>query len=303
MRHTGVEKHTGRTVLRQAEDKVSMNNRPLQFVILPPPGRDLTSLGFRNVRTSRGEYDAFLAEMQRLRGKIYLQDGAIQGRTLTADRRHKLPIDDRSWHILTTKPDNKVSGCLRFLEERGASRFDELCISHSALARCPNWGERFRRAVECELEKARLKNVTFGEVGGWALAEDRRCTVDPLRMVLAACGLFRLMRGCIGLATATVRHGSAAILRRLGLTPLGADGIAIPAYYDPLYGCHMEALRFDSDFPNPKYAHAIENLCTELISAPVICSHKAAGTAWSDLEGVSPITVGDPQETRHSMHA
>jgi len=248
-----------------------MNNRQSRFVILPPSWRAVKSTGFQNVRADNHGYDELLAEMQRLRGRIYLSDGAIQGRDLTHDGRHSLQIDEHSWHVLTMDAMGKVSGCLRFLEERLTNGFDDLWICHSALARCPVWGGRFRRAVETEIEKARSKRFSFGEVGGWAVAEDRRCTMDPLRMVLAACALFRLMGGCIGLATATVRHGSATILRRIGLSPLNVDGLEVPAYYDPQYGCHMEALRYDTDFPNSKYAAAINELCVELSQTPVIC--------------------------------
>lgn len=240
-----------------------------QLVVLPP-ARSAARQVFRNIDRNSRRYDQLLAEMQRLRGLVYLRDGAIQANELTSDGRHKLAVDERSWHILMLD-GGRVSGCLRYLEEQQALRFDELWIQHSALARCPVWGRKFRRAVELEMARARQKGIGFGEVGGWAVAEERRRTIDPLRMVLATCGLFRLLGGCAGLATATVRHGSAAILRRIGLTPLTDDGLELPPYYDPRYRCEMEALRFDSDFPSPKYAQAIEELSSWLELAPVIC--------------------------------
>jgi hypothetical protein len=95
-------------------------------------------------------------------------------------------------------------------------------------------------------------------------------------MVLAACALFRLLGGCIGLATATVRHGSAVILRRIGLMPLTVGGAEVPAYFDPQYGCHMEALRYDTDFPNPKYVGMIDELCSELENSLVVCGGRKA---------------------------
>jgi hypothetical protein len=83
-------------------------------------------------------------------------------------------------------------------------------------------------------------------------------------------------------ATATVRHGSAAILRRIGLRPLRADNLELPPYYDPHYHCEMEALRFDSDFPNPKYARAIDELSAQLESVPVVC-HVDKIPDWRDF--------------------
>jgi hypothetical protein len=226
---------------------------------------------FRNIAVDSRRYDQMLAAMQRLRGQVYLRDGAIQADQLAPDRRHKLPVDEHSWHILLLDGGGQVGGCLRYLEEEIDSRFDELWIRQSALARCPVWGSKFRRAVEMPITPARRKGIGFGDVGGWAVREDRRLTVDPLRLVLATCALFRLLGGCAGLATATVRHGSAGILRRIGLTPLAVDGLEIPSYYDPHYRCQMEALRFDSDFPSPKYAKAIDELRSRMEMTPVIC--------------------------------
>ena len=256
-----------------------------QFVILPP-ARSAAPRAFKNIEASTRRYDQMLAEMQRLRGLVYLRDGAIKAGDLTADGRHKAAVDERGWHILALDADKHVSGCLRFLEENGASRFDELFIRHAAVAQCPVWGAKFRHAVETEMARARQKRMGFGEVGGWAIAEERRGTMDPLRMVLATCSLFRLLGGCTGVATATVRHGSSTILRRIGLRPFAVDGAELPSYYDPRYGCEMEALRFDSDFPSPKYANAIDELMSWMKLLPVICREERVPEWFGLLRGV-----------------
>ena len=252
-----------------------------QFVILPPANFAAPRI-FRNVETDARHHEELVAEMQRLRGSAYLRDGAIQPADLTSDGRHRLAIDQHGWHVLALDSDRRVCGCLRYLEEKKVTRFEDLSVQQSALARCPQWGRLFRRAVQTEMGRARQKRFGFGEVGGWAVAENRRWTTDPLRMVLAACALFRVLGGCVGLATATVRHGSSAILRRIGLGPLVIDGVELPAYYDPQYRCQMEALRFDSDFPNPRYAAAICELSTQLETVPVIC-HGHAAEEWRGL--------------------
>lgn len=245
-------------------------SRTTQLAILPPAKARINRL-FTRSQVSAAKYDRLLTEMQRLRGAAYLRDGGIQSHELTSDGRHQLPIDELSWHILLLDGSERVKGCMRYLEERTTSRFEQLWIRKSALSRHPQWGQLFRQAVEIEMDRAGQRRIGFGEVGGWAVAEDRRATVDPLRMVLAACGLFRHLGGCIGLATATVRHGSASILRRVGLTPLAVEGYELPSYFDPQYRCEMEALRFDSDFPNPRYAQAIEELSYSMGQIPVIC--------------------------------
>jgi hypothetical protein len=174
----------------------------------------------------------------------------------------------------------EVCACVRYLPEHTNTDFDDLWIRESAISRCPSWGGYFRRAVEQERERARQKRVDFAEVGGWAVAEERRWTTDPLRMILAVWGLSRILGGCVGVATATVRHGSAVILRRIGLGSLVANGVELPSYYDPHYGCEMEALRFDSDLPNPKYKKWIQELRTDLEVAPVVCGAPGKAADW-----------------------
>jgi hypothetical protein len=201
---------------------------------------------------------------------VYCRDGAVSPQELTPDGRHFLGIDERSWHVVALDGGEKVCGCVRYLPEEADADFADLWIREAAISRCPTWGEYFRRAVEQERVRARAKNVDFAEVGGWAVAEDRRWTIDPLRMILGVWGLSRILGGCVGVATATVRHGSAMILRRIGLRSLGSTGVDLPSYYDPHYGCEMEALRFDSDLPNPKYRKWIEELRSSLELAPVV---------------------------------
>jgi hypothetical protein len=202
---------------------------------------------------------------------VYLRDGAIPPSELTADGRHRLDIDEYSWHVLSLNSLGEVCGCVRYLSESTARGFDDLWIRDAAIAQCPTWGGYFRRAVDQERTKARKKNFDFAEVGGWAVADERRCTTDPLRIILAVCGLARMLGGCVGLATATVRHGSALILRRIGLAPLVIHGVEVPPYYDAHYGCEMQALRFDTDFPNLKYRTWIEDIRSELEQSPLIC--------------------------------
>src|SRR6266851_5568720 len=114
-----------------------MHHKQSQFVILPPTWRPVRQRFFSNVEANGSHYARLLAEMQRLRGRIYLSDGAISPTDLAPDGRHVLTVDERSWHILTMDGHGKVSGCLRFLEERKATRFEDLWIAQSALARCP----------------------------------------------------------------------------------------------------------------------------------------------------------------------
>jgi len=257
-----------------------------RLVVLPPSRVDAPEI-FRNVDSSNRRHQRLLAGMQRLRGRVYEADGAIRPTELTPDGRHKLSVDARSWHVLSLDASAEVVACLRYTEGSDASGFDGLRVRDAAVARCPLQGGRVRRAVEGEIERARRLSIGFGEVGGWAVREDHRWTPESLRIVLATYALLELLGRRAGVATATFRHGSAAILLRIGLSTLQTDGEEIPPYYDPQYGCLMEILRFDSRFPNPKYRDWVCGLMADLRSAQVVSRENPGGVfgrVWRGME-------------------
>ena len=134
------------------------------------------------------------------------------------------------------------------------------------------------------MTRARQMGMGFGEVGGWAVAESHRRTMEPVGILLATYGLLELLGGCVGVAMATFRHASSTILRKIGLSSLAADGVELAPYFDPNYGCDMEVLRFDSRFPNSKYGAWVTELAAVLTEAPVICRGGVAaafGGAWN----------------------
>jgi hypothetical protein len=264
-----------------------------RLALLPPSRRGAPG-AFRNIDVSSNRYQHLLSSMQRLRGNAYHADGAIHRSALTADGRHKLSIDERSWHVLSLDANGDVVACLRYLEESHVADFDGLCVRHAALARCPMHGKRFRRAVENEIQRARGTSIGFGEVGGWAVREDHRGTPESLRIVLATFALLELLGSSAGVATATFRHHSEAILRRIGLATLQADGEEIPPYHDPQYGCLMQVLRFDSRFPDPRYREWVGALMGDLASSPVVCRENRGGVfgrVWHGMgtPGIVPV--------------
>jgi hypothetical protein len=249
---------------------LSKSRTQTRFVILPPARIAGVSSDFQNVQIDRRQHEDLFAEMQRFRGHVYFSDGAVQASDLT-DGRHQVSIDNQSWHVLSLDSSGRICACLRYLEESHAAGFHDLWVRHAALANAPALADRFRTAVERELAHARQMRIGFGEVGGWAVAESHRWTLEPVRIILATYGLLQLNGGCSGVATATFRHSSAAILRRIGLKSLQSDGVPLPPYYDPHYECDMEVLFFDSRFPNAKYRDSVAELSRVLAEAPVIC--------------------------------
>jgi hypothetical protein len=213
--------------------------------------------------------------MQRLRGNTYLNDGAIAGWQLLPDGRHEQPIDNESWHILGLDAQGNVCGCVRYHPQPNTVSFRELGVQESALASSPWWGGLLRVAIEKELAAARLEQVGYVEVGGWAISEDRRCSPEALRLALATYALAQLLGGCRGITTATVRHHSSTILRKIGGRSLEVKGTELPPYYDPRYACQMEILQFDSRCPGAAYAEWVDQLRARMPLVEVICGRTA----------------------------
>ena len=278
---------------------ISRSRSQARFAILPPVRTEIPPV-FRNVACDNRRHTDLLARMQRLRGRVYEADGAIRSGDLTSDGRHKLSVDQRSWHVLSLDENGAVIACLRYLDASHVNGLDSLRVNQAPLARCPEEGPRFRCAMELEMKRARAAGIGFGEVGGWAVAEDHRWTAESLRIVLATYGLLELLGGCAGVATATFRHSSAHILQRIGLSALRWHDVEIPPYQDPQYGCLMQILQFDSRSPHPRYRDWILDLMDNLQNAPIVgreTTSAVLGRVWRGIEapdyvGLSPVSTG-----------
>ena len=226
---------------------------------------------FAALRSDEGSHENLLKQAQRLRGETYLEDGAIQPSQLTSDGRFCAPRDKESWHLLALNDAGEVRGCARYLAHDNRVPFAQLGVRRSALAQSKPWDQKLRWAVETDLLLARKRNYAYVELGGWALHQELRGSTEAIRIALAAYALGRNLGGCIGITTATTRHSSSSILRRIGGQSLAAGGAELPSYYDPNYRCEMSVLRFDSSLPNPRYEGWIEQIRAQIWTTPVIC--------------------------------
>lgn len=239
------------------------------FVLLSPPG-DAHHPNFQSPHRDNQGYDSLLLSIQQFRGQIYLKDGAIQEWQLDEIGRFGMRGDDRSWHLVLISSEGAIAGCARFLVHPNSVTFDELILGNAALSRDQTWGKKMRLAVETEIRLARAEDVPYVEVGGWALAEEYRGTRAALRILLASYSWGKLIGGCRSACTATVRHGSSSILRKIGATSLEYFGEQLPPYPDPAYGCEMELLRFDWRNPNPRFSPLIHEIERELRHSPIV---------------------------------
>jgi hypothetical protein len=252
-------------------------------ILLAPSLADLIA-PFHAVQADRFRHQRLLAEAQRLRARVYLEDGAIAPNQVTRDGRFVHSVDRNSWHLLVLNSRQQVSGCLRYTQLDWVS-FQHLEVARSALAYSQEWGIPLRKAIEEKQADAHRRGITYAELGGWALSEDIRGTRDALRMVLTVYALTQFLGGAVGTTTATKRHQSSTILKKLGGRVLSSDGVEIPSYYDPQYKCEMEILSFDSQCPNPKYGASIEDYRQYLRDLTVLCAETHPNSTSQTLSG------------------
>ncbi len=244
------------------------------LVVLAPAGAAKRE-NFENVWRSDATYEKLLSDMQRLRGRIYVRDGAIEPSALTADGRHKSSCDVRSWHLLALNSAGRVLGCMRIFRPN-LTRFDTLNLRRAALVRSRSWCPQLYASIRSELSAARIAGFSYIEIGGWALTEELRGTTEALRAVLATYAWAQHIGGALGIATATERNGSRFILRRLGGKPFEWNGEELPPYEDNQYRCKMELLRFDSRAPDSKYRDVVDSMRRQFPKIAVVCPTESA---------------------------
>jgi hypothetical protein len=245
-----------------------------RLVLLAPPSATLPPF-FRNVTWDTTEHTSLVRAMQRLRGAVYLDDGAVAKRQLSPEGLHQTPEDQNSWHLLMRNAQGRVSSCTWYMPHANASSVRQLRVRKCPLGQDPAFRATFEDAVHAELHRARTEGLIYAEVGGWAVAKESRCTAEGLLLALAAYSLGRAFGGSLGLTTATVRHSSSTILRRLGGSSLQSGDVVIPSYFDPNYQCEMELLRFDSRNPSAKYLPLITGIQARLANVAVFANEPA----------------------------
>jgi hypothetical protein len=240
----------------------------LQFVILAPQGAQIPNSSMK-MKRDRAQHARLLGEMQRLRGRVALDEKAITPSMLDSSGRHIMQDDEKGWHLLRLMGNGKVVGCARILVHPRDVMFQRLRIAASSVARCTAWARAVRDSVESDLRHAKMNGMRVIEPGGWVIDESLRGTREAVSMAIAAFAWAQILGDCIGYLTATVKNHSSGILRRLGGRNLEAAGRAIPRFFEPDWGCDMELLRFDTNSLNPRFESTLESTRRGLMAACV----------------------------------
>src|SRR5579871_5688113 len=138
-----------------------------QRIVLLAPAYSASMRAFHQVHVDPVRHAVLLRDMQRLRGKVYLNDGAIDRSQLSVDGLHRQDVDEESWHILALDQHGRVSGCVRYRNVPDARFFQQLWIQNASISRSEIWGGWLREVVQSEMIRARRAGLNFVEVGGW----------------------------------------------------------------------------------------------------------------------------------------
>lgn len=227
----------------------------------------------KNVLADEEVYTDTIDDIQRFRGYVYVQDKAIPSSALDEQGRHNSEYDYYAWHIILRDRRQELCGAIRVgvvPYEEGGKPPDTLQILQY-LARLPS--ERkdpMEEAVRQFLNTCHTLQPNICEPGAWAVAEDVR--KGRLAPVLAASiwSLLRAVGGAAGVATATTRHQSADILRKMGGFELFRNGEALPPFYDPFHNCLIEIVGFDSGYLNPRLEATVAEVEAYINDLPII---------------------------------
>ncbi len=234
----------------------------LRFKILAPSRREVPNTLTQDVLSSE-DHSELLCEVQRLRGRVYGEVPAIAA-TLLPDGRNWQKYDAANWHILLEDSELGVVGCARY---HSVSHFDDLICNKAAIVSSPETGPVFRSAFESQLAEKRRSGLHFGEAGGWALSDTARCSTAAVNIALMGFAVAEWLGAGMCITTATTRHNSSLILKRLGGTHFGG----LEPYYEPAFDCMIELLQFDANSLHARFRAKLDNIRAELRQAPVYC--------------------------------
>ena len=201
---------------RQVRRRSFLNETNKQTLcLLAPVGAPLA--GFQNVIHDTDQYQNLLSETQRLRGQVYLDDGAISNDDLDSQQRYVVKDDSLSWHILLRNADCQVVGVSRmrlFPHKDGPAPFDQL-HAVSIIERAPeSVRDSYRNILHQYVMDAYEKVPYFIECGGLALLPEARLSRGVVLLISSICAMSRFQGGGLGVAAATERNGFSSILRR-----------------------------------------------------------------------------------------
>src|SRR5687767_9032020 len=132
-------------------------------LVLLAPAQASMPAGLRNVTYDNRRHEQLVRELQMLRGSVYLEDGALGPQELSPEGLHQTPEDERSWHLLMTSREGRVSACAWFLEHPATASIRNLRVRKCPLGSMPAWRDKLHGAVHSEIARARHDQMSYAD--------------------------------------------------------------------------------------------------------------------------------------------
>jgi len=220
---------------------------------------------------------SLLTQACRIRGSVYLQDGAIRPEDLNANGAFWLPMDETSWHLLTVNDDDEVTATLRvtMLPLDAKKRKGKLPHVGASLSRASRdtlsprlTTERFLSSLWLEYGAERNH---FLVVGGWAASPTASAAGVGAELALSVWAFTRHVEAAGAICVASERHDAHGQLVRTGAVPIRAIGAQV-MYYDSAYGCQVGLLGFKVFKERRALKRVVDHLATKITSSEVVMS-------------------------------
>src|SRR5215831_7083307 len=122
----------------------------LELTVIPPlfqSGDSDCVIGERF--SSITEHLAAVSEVQRFRGRVYVEDGAIPAGELDEEGRHYQEFDFENYHLCLRDAEQRIRGCFRLRLHEQTVRSAELHPGHLSTCRRRRrgWAPRYRRGA------------------------------------------------------------------------------------------------------------------------------------------------------------
>ena len=232
-----------------------------------------------NVLVNDGMYQEVIGEIQRFRGGVYVQDKAIPANALDDLGRHYSDYDYRAWHVLFRDRRQDLCGAIRvgLVSYGDIEGIDHLQVLEFLSHMPSDKKAPLETAVRKFLDNCKTLVPSICEPGAWAVSADVR--KGRLAPVLAASiwSLLRVVGGAAGVATATTKHGSANILKKMGGFDLFLNGMPLVPFYDSYHQCYIELIGFDSDYLNPRLEPTVAQVQDYMSTLPIITTDARDG--------------------------
>lgn len=236
-------------------------------LVAPLEGPEMNDWPFTFKETSN--YEAIIVELQRFRGRIYRQDNAIPASALDSTGRFYNHIDYRSWHIIARNQGGEMSGVLRLNLHKSNTAVEELHLYEVLERMNPDNKKLYYDSLQEFIYKTAGNHPFICEPGGWAVDITRCESTTGLCLAASAWALQQLVGGWPAIASATVKHKAAELLKLMG----GIHALNDPTlsrFYDPYYRSDLEIIFFIPEFVSPRFVKLINNIKAQLLDKEVI---------------------------------